>query len=38
VNPSAKDNWALRRASKNGHAEVVRLLLADKRVDGTVLD
>jgi len=29
VDPSAKDNDAIRRASENGHTEVVKLLLAD---------
>ena len=33
VDPSVKDNEAIRMASKNGHTDVVRLLLQDKRVD-----
>ena len=38
VDPSASDNWAIRWASKNGHLEVVRLLLGDKRVDPSASD
>ncbi len=33
VNPTVKDNQAIRLASLNGHLEVVRLLLNDPRVD-----
>jgi hypothetical protein len=33
VDPSANENYAIRRASKNGHIEVVRLLLSDECVD-----
>jgi len=32
VDPSADDNYAFRKASKNGHTDVVTLLLADRRV------
>jgi len=31
--PSALDNYAIRRASNNGYVEVVQLLLKDRRVD-----
>ena len=31
--PSANSNYAIRWASANGHIDVVRLLLSDKRVD-----
>ncbi len=31
-NPSYDDNYAIRRASANGHVELVKLLLDDKRV------
>ena len=33
VNPAASNNYAIRLASTRGHAEVVKLLLADERVD-----
>ena len=33
VDPTAADDYAVRFASGNGHAEVVKLLLADTRVD-----
>ena len=33
VDPSDKDNYAIRWASYNGHLEVVKVLLKDKRVD-----
>ena len=36
--PSADDNEAIRWASGNGHADVVRLLLADSRVDPNARD
>jgi len=32
VDPSDNNNWAIQMASKNGHIEVVKLLLQDKRV------
>jgi len=38
INPSRNDNKAIRYASSNGHAEVVKLLLADPRVDPSVYD
>ena len=31
--PSDDDNYAIQRASGNGHTDVVKLLLSDKRVD-----
>jgi hypothetical protein len=33
TDPSAKDNYAIRLASANGHVEVVKELLLDSRVD-----
>jgi ankyrin repeat protein len=33
VDPSALGNYALIKASKNGHSEVVRVLISDPRVD-----
>ena len=33
VDPSEDGNYAIRMASINGHTEVVRLLLQDRRVD-----
>ena len=33
IDPSAGDNYAIRIASENGHAEVVKLLLNDSRVN-----
>ena len=36
--PSAYINWAIRSASCNGHLEVVKALLADKRVDPSARD
>ena len=33
VDPSDNDNYAIREASRNGHTEVVKLLLADPKVD-----
>lgn len=33
IDPSVCDNYAMRRASMNGHFEIVQLLLQDKRVD-----
>jgi len=36
VDPTGMNNEALLSASANGHTEVVRLLLADPRVDPTV--
>ena len=38
VDPSAQDNRAIRWASYNGHIEVVKLLLTDKRVDPSADD
>jgi ankyrin repeat protein len=38
VDPSTNDNYAIRRASANGHVEVVRLLLSDDRVDPSATD
>ncbi len=35
LDPSVNDNAAIRWASENGHAEVVRLLLEDGRADPT---
>jgi hypothetical protein len=33
VNPSDRENYAVRAASENGHVDVVKLLLQDKRVN-----
>jgi hypothetical protein len=33
IDPSYKDNWAIRWASEHGRVEIVRILLADKRVN-----
>ncbi|EPZ34672.1 hypothetical protein O9G_004840 [Rozella allomycis CSF55] len=33
VNPGARKNYSIRHASKNGHVEVVELLLEDSRVN-----
>ncbi len=33
VNPAAKFNYPIRRAAKNGHLEIVKLLMTDKRVN-----
>ena len=38
VDPSINYNYAIGRASRIGHIEVVRLLLADKRVDPSASD
>ena len=38
VDPAANENEAIRWASRYGHTETVRLLLADPRVDPTVND
>lgn len=38
VDPSAKDNYAIRIASEKGYVEVVKLLLQDKRVDLSACD
>jgi len=35
VDPTAYHNEAIRWAASNGHTEIVRLLLSDKRVDPT---
>lgn len=32
IDPSAVDNFAIRMASRNGHLDVVRILLEDERV------
>jgi hypothetical protein len=33
VDPCAKDNWAIKIASRHGHVEIVKTLLSDPRVD-----
>ena len=33
LKPSAKRNFAIKWASRNGHAEIVKELMADRRVD-----
>ena len=33
MDPSARDNYAIRLASENGHKEIVEMLLKDNRVD-----
>jgi len=38
VNPSANHNYAISYASENGHTEVVKVLLADPRVDPSAHD
>jgi hypothetical protein len=38
VDPSAEDNDAIRVAVKNGHEEIVKILLQDPRVDPSSLD
>src|SRR3972149_10202393 len=38
VDPSAKNNHAIRFASGNGHDKVVELLLADSRVDPSAVN
>ena len=35
ADPSALDNWLIRWAAHNGHTEIVRELLRDRRVDPT---
>lgn len=35
VDPSDQNNFAIRYTSKNGHSEVVKLLLNDLRVDSS---
>ena len=37
VDPTAKNNNAIRMASRNGHTETVALLLADPRVEGILI-
>ena len=32
VDPSADDNYAIKRSAKNGHLDVVEFLLKDRRV------
>ena len=36
VNPSDKDNWAIRYASIEGHYDIVNLLWQDQRVKNTL--
>jgi hypothetical protein len=36
VDPTADDNYAIKKASEKGHTDVVKLLLADPRV--TMID
>jgi hypothetical protein len=38
VDPSAYNNDAIRRASENGHVEVVKPLVSDPRVDPSADD
>ena len=38
VDPSARDNYAIRYAASNGHITVVRLLLGDDRIDPSAKD
>jgi hypothetical protein len=38
VDPSAKDNEAIKLASYNGHKKVVEILLMDSRVDPSAQD
>jgi hypothetical protein len=38
VDPSARDNYAIRSASRNGHTDVAKVLLADARVDPSAMD
>jgi len=38
TDPSANNNYAIRWASQNGHTDVVKLLLADERVDPSADD
>ena len=38
VDPCVNNNWSIRYASQNGHTEVVRLLLEDKRVDPSAVN
>ena len=38
VDPSARDNFAVRLASRNGHLEVVKLLLTHPKVDPSADD
>jgi len=38
VNPASHDNWCIKRAARHGHDEVVKVLLADTRVDPTTED
>ncbi|KAJ3270991.1 hypothetical protein HDV01_007141 [Terramyces sp. JEL0728] len=37
-NPGDNDNYAIINASKNGHLEIVKVLLKDSRVDPTVMN
>ena len=38
VDPSTRDNWAIRWAAKNGHKDVVTELLKDSRVNPSAED
>ena len=38
MDPAEDNNFAIRRAAQNGHVDVVRLLLADARVDPAAHD
>jgi hypothetical protein len=38
ADPRVKDNWAIRVASSNGHADIVEVLLQDGRADPTAYD
>ena len=38
VDLSAENNWAIRWASRRGHADIVKLLLDSGKVDPTALD
>ncbi len=38
VDPTANNNWAIRKASENGHLKVVKLLLTNPKVDPSAYD
>ncbi|KAJ3270638.1 hypothetical protein HDV01_007526 [Terramyces sp. JEL0728] len=38
LDPSCKDNMGIRRASQNGHLDIVKFLMNDKRVDPSAKD
>jgi len=38
VDPSANYNYAIRKASENGHLDIVNMLLAEQRVDPSAYD